>query len=216
MPGKKNGKKKINKVRLAPSQMFEKASRQTATRLYQSKLRERKQWLENFPFSSTDQVDFVKQPGFNPTFMNIDQISYVFQWLLFRMGTKTKNWRVDINVSVPVAYFGAAVSALGAFHERMPEDVVVVDPNSISIATPGFDSLYAPNTPRNKVYSPSKIRKIARNVLDMDDENRTILSEQLRQEGIEIFRWGAEGAVPYRSEVSTPMRKKKKLRRVSW
>lgn len=174
--------------------------------LFQSLLRERQQCIESWQLQSTEQVSgFVQYQGFNAQHMSSEQLSLMFQWLLHKQGLHTqRQWREDIQVQIPTGYLPAALQSLGFFHNKMPEEVSVIDATKVAIATPGFDTLYDPSTPENKIYSPTKIQQIKDHIVNMGDDNRIELSEQLRKNDMEIFRWGEEGAVPFRKTVPIP------------
>lgn len=184
---------------------------------FQDMLCERKHYIESYPLKTVDQTTFALQQDFEPKYMNKEQISLIFQWILHSMGmgTSISDWRSDIQVTISCRYLGAVIQSMYFFHRKMPEQITAIDCSRVSIATPGFDTLYDPSTPKNKVYSPTKIDRIKQDILDMGDNNRIALNERLREENIELFRWSEDGAVPFRPNVPI-LKKKEQSRRVTW
>ena len=212
------GKYKIsmpNKISVAPSRRI--VSSRNETQAFQAKLSKTKKLMASSAFRSPDQLVFLSSHGFSHDNMNIEQICLVFQWVFVIMEHSASNWRKDIDATFDMRFLPAIAKSLNFILEEPPAEISIDRHLQVRVITPGFDSVFNPSVPRNKIFSPTKIDKTAKFIINMDDEARTTLSEALRKENLELFHWNETNAVPYRKNVAVKTKKpSKKFPRASW
>lgn len=197
---KRSSKRQSNPM---PSKKKKKLS---AAEIYYQKLNEREKLLKKYRLNTMSEVLFMN--NIDAYAMEEKECTLCFQWLFcvmnININTSNDTWRKCINVEILTKHLALVAKSIYFFVEQYPE-VNIISSDNVSIFSPGFDAVWSPETPKNKIYSPTKIRKIAKNICGMDDAHRVSLNEHLyRSDKMELFKWCNENAVPYRKGVKMP------------